>query len=295
MNPSWSSILTVLSSLFAGLSTAFAFLYIAGLFEKIEMEKTQEEEKSLPLLIRIFLPLAGNMKKLVKLAYLEDNRKRFREMIIMAGLEDIIDEDRFLAVNILLAIFGAVFALILIIGGQILIGLMVFILLILYPRMWLNSAVKRRHLEIQKALPNVLDLLTLSVEAGKDFLTSLRDILLRRRRDALSQELERTFQEIQLGKQRRVALRELAHRVQQPDLTSVLNAIIQADELGVSIAHILRIQGDQLRIKRFSRAEKLANEAPVKILFPLALFILPAVVLILLGPILLRSFKTIFQ
>ncbi|HRU01102.1 MAG TPA: type II secretion system F family protein, partial [Victivallales bacterium] len=279
----------------AGLSTAFAFLYLAGLFEKIEMEKTQEEEKSLPLLIRLFLPLAGNMRSIVKMAYLEENRKRFREMIIMAGLEEIIDEERFIAVNILLAIFGAVFAIILIVGGQILIGMMIFILLVLYPRMWLNSAVRRRHLEIQKALPNVLDLLTLSVEAGKDFLTSLRDILLRRRRDALSQELERTFQEIQLGKQRRVALRELARRVQQPDLTSVLNAIIQADELGVSIAHILRIQGDQLRIKRFSRAEKLANEAPVKILFPLALFILPAVVLILLGPILLRSFKTIFH
>ncbi|HOK03645.1 MAG TPA: type II secretion system F family protein [Victivallales bacterium] len=295
MNSSLSSILTVLSSFFAGLSTAFAFLYLAGLFEKIEMEKTQEEEKSLPLLIRLFLPLAGNMRSIVKMAYLEENRKRFREMIIMAGLEEIIDEERFIAVNILLAIFGAVFAIILIVGGQILIGMMIFILLVLYPRMWLNSAVRRRHLEIQKALPNVLDLLTLSVEAGKDFLTSLRDILLRRRRDALSQELERTFQEIQLGKQRRVALRELARRVQQPDLTSVLNAIIQADELGVSIAHILRIQGDQLRIKRFSRAEKLANEAPVKILFPLALFILPAVVLILLGPILLRSFKTIFH
>ncbi|HRR05725.1 MAG TPA: hypothetical protein P5105_00440, partial [Victivallales bacterium] len=109
MNSSLSSILTVLSSFFAGLSTAFAFLYLAGLFEKIEMEKTQEEEKSLPLLIRLFLPLAGNMRSIVKMAYLEENRKRFREMIIMAGLEEIIDEERFIAVNILLAIFGAVF------------------------------------------------------------------------------------------------------------------------------------------------------------------------------------------
>lgn len=295
MDPILSSFLTITSSLFAGLSASFTFLYLVGLFEKIEMEKTQEEAKALPILIRLSLPLAGNMRGIVRMAFLEDSRKRFNEMIIMAGLEELIDAEKFLAVNILLGFFGFVIATIFIVGGQILIGVMALILLLLYPRLWLNSAVRRRHLEIQKALPNVLDLLTLSVEAGKDFLTSLRDILLRRRRDALSEELERAFQEIQLGKQRRVALKELTHRVQQPDLTSVMNAIIQADELGVSIAQILRIQGDQLRLKRFGRAEKLANEAPVKILFPLALFILPAVVLILLGPLLLRSFKTIFQ
>ena len=78
-------------------------------------------------------------------------------------------------------------------------------------------------------------------------------------------------------------------RVQQPELTSVLNSIIQADELGVSIGQILRIQGDQLRAKRFQRAEKLANEAPVKILFPIVVFIFPAVLLLLMGPILLQA------
>ncbi len=295
MDPFLSSIMTVLSSVFAGISAFCATIYVAGVFQRIEVETPQEDAKSLPILIKVLLPLAVNMKPLVRMAYLAESRSRFKEMIMMAGLEQQIDEEQFLAVNMLMALFGALFAVIFFFGGQVLIGLLFLVLLFLYPRLWLNSTIKKRHLDIQKALPNVLDLLTLSVEAGKDFLTSLRDILLRRRRDALSEELERTFQEIQLGKQRRVALKELARRVQQPDLTSVLNAIIQADELGVSIGHILRIQGDQLRTKRFSRAEKLANEAPVKILFPLALFILPAVVLILLGPILLKSFKTLFN
>ena len=157
----------------------------------------------------------------------------------------------------------------------------------------LKGTVKSGHLEILKALPNVLDLLTLSVEAGKDFLTSLRDILERRKRDALGEELGRTFQEIQLGKRRQTALKDLANRVRQPELTSVLNAIIQAEELGVSIGQLLKIQGDQLRNKRFSRAEKLANEAPVKILFPVIVFIFPAVIIILMAPIIMQAAKTL--
>ncbi len=295
MDPFWTSIFTFLSSVCACASVFCATIYVGNVFQHIEVEKTEETSKTLPLFIRILLPLAVNFALLTKLAFLDDSRRKFRETIIMAGLEEQIDAEKFISVNMLMAIFGAIFAVIFFLEGQILLGVLLFVFFLAYPRLWLSSTVKKRHLEIQKALPNVLDLLTLSVEAGKDFLTSLRDILLRRRHDALSEELERAFQEIQLGKQRRVALKDLSKRVQQQDLTSVLNAIVQADELGVSIGHILRIQGDQLRMKRFSRAEKLANEAPVKILFPLAIFILPAVVLILLGPILLKSFKTIFN
>ena len=146
-------------------------------------------------------------------------------------------------------------------------------------------------MQILRALPNLLDLLTLSVEAGKDFMSSLRDILQRRKMDALNEEWMRTFQEIQLGRKRTEALRDLSKRVRQPDLTSVVNAIIQAEELGVSIGQLLRIQGDMLRNKRFSLAEKLANEAPVKIIMPIVLFIFPAVMLILIVPLGLKVFR----
>ena len=146
-------------------------------------------------------------------------------------------------------------------------------------------------MEILRALPNLLDLLTLSVEAGKDFMSSLRDILQRRRMDALNEEWMRTFQEIQLGRKRTDALRDLSKRVRQADLTSVVNAIIQAEELGVSIGQLLRIQGDMLRNKRFSLAEKLANEAPVKIIVPIVLFIFPAVMVILIVPLGLKVFQ----
>jgi tight adherence protein C len=163
-----------------------------------------------------------------------------------------------------------------------------------YPIFWLNRSLKLRHLAIQRALPFVLDLLTLSVEAGMDFMSALQRNCERRKLDALNEELIRMTREIQIGLPRRVALRNMATRVDLADLRSVANALIQADELGVSIGAILRIQSDQMRSRRFDRAEKLANEAPVKMLFPLMLFIFPAVFVILLGPILRDTMNQLF-
>jgi tight adherence protein C len=136
-----------------------------------------------------------------------------------------------------------------------------------------------------------MDLLTLSVEAGLDFLNAIQRIVTRRELDPLGEELVAVFREIQLGKTRRDALRDMARRVNQMDVHMVVNAIVQADELGVGIGSILRIQADQMRNRRFERAEKLANEAPVKMLFPLVAFVFPAVIVILMGPILLQIFR----
>ena len=159
------------------------------------------------------------------------------------------------------------------------------------PLVWLRRALKRRHLSIQKSLPFVLDLLTLSVEAGMDFISALQRNCRLRRLDPLNEELLRMTKEIQVGVSRREALRQMADRVRQPDLRSVAHALIQADELGVSIGSILRIQSEQLRARRFDRAEKLAAEAPVKMLGPLMLCIFPAVFIILLGPIVSQAMK----
>ena len=96
------------------------------------------------------------------------------------------------------------------------------------------------------------------------------------------------FREIQVGRTRKEALRNMAVRVNHPDIRAISNALIQADELGTGIGQALRIQAEQVRTKRFQRAEKLGNEAPVKLLFPLAAFIFPAVFLVLLGPVILQ-------
>jgi tight adherence protein C len=157
-----------------------------------------------------------------------------------------------------------------------------------YPDLWLKRTLQARHRSIQRALPFVLDLLTLSVEAGLDFMTAMQRNIQRRAVDPLNEELILLVREIQLGKTRAQALRDLGKRVDLSDLKSVVYALVQADELGVSIGSILRIQSDQMRQRRFERAEKLANEAPVKMLFPLMVFIFPSVFLILLGPIINR-------
>ena len=277
------------TSLAVGISIA-CISYFGFTFMQDIPEEQPQNTKQLPIMFKLLLPVSGNVIPFVRSnMFFEKPRKDAQSQILAAGFDQVLDEDRFLAVNIMMVIAGIIAFILSTAGGNPMTGILLFGLFFIYPKAWLKGAVKRRHLEIQKALPNVLDLLTLSVEAGKDFLTSLRDIIARRKQDALGEELERTFHEIQLGKQRRTALKELAIRVQQPDLTMVVSSIVQADELGVSIGHILKIQGDQLRMKRFNRAEKLANEAPVKILFPLALFIMPAVMIILLGPVLLKG------
>ena len=280
----------------AGVSAACAALYIIYALMEVKVEKQDGEEvRELPITLRLFMPLIPNFISIAKNQSFDQTRKTLDEKIIMAGYENAIDGTQFIALKFVMTTAGVIAGILIIISGKPLFGVLMILLPYVYPDVWLKTTIQKRHLSIQRALPNVLDLLTLSVEAGKDFLTSLRDILARRKRDPLGEELERTFREIQLGKKRTQALKDLVKRVQQPDLSSVMNSIIQSDELGVSIAQLLRIQGDQLRMKRFQRAEKLANEAPVKMIFPIAMFIFPAVMIIMGAPLLMQITKVLFK
>ena len=240
---------------------------------------------------KLFLPLSPNIVPLLEREGFDIMKKNVSNLLQMAGYDQTITTEQFIAARICLLSLGFLFAALLGISGKVIYGLVLLALLYIYPMAWLKKVVARRQYQILRALPNLLDLLTLSVEAGKDFLSALRDILARRKIDPLGEEMTRALQEIQLGKKRQAALKEMANRVQQSELTSVVNSIVQADELGISIGQLLRIQSDQLRSKRFSMAEKLANEAPVKILVPVVLFIFPSVFLLLMGPILLQAMK----
>ena len=205
--------------------------------------------------------------------------------LAMSGYSSVMTPEDFTGLRITFIITALLLAVVSVFTRHTLFCMIVALLLSFYPNVWINTVIKKRHNAIMRALPNVLDLLTLSVESGKDLVSSLRDILDRRPMDELGEELLVTFQEIQLGRKRSEALRAMAQRVRQVDLTATLNSIVQAEELGVGIAQLLRIQGDTQRAKRFSMAEKLANEAPVKIIIPVVLFILPAVFIILMGPL----------
>jgi len=274
---------------------AFCFtLLIVELLRNVEIEKQErtDEYKKIPILFRLFMPFVSNIAPLLKNDAMRDMVEKAQVKLTMAGYELALSGEQFIAIRILLFFAGMIASLLLFIDGQGASAMILLMIAFVYPTTWLNGVIRRRHLEILKSLPNVLDLLTLSVEAGKDFLSALRDIVQHRKPDAIGEEFRRTLHEIQLGKPRQDALREMGARVRQPELTSILNSIVQAEDLGVSIGQLLRVQGDQLRSKRFSRAEKLANEAPVKILFPVVVFIFPAVFLVLMGPLLAQALKS---
>lgn len=159
-----------------------------------------------------------------------------------------------------------------------------------YPLIWLRDKVKARHHAITRALPYNLDLLTLSVEAGLDFAAALGKVVEKGRKGPLRDELAITLRELKLGKTREEALRNLSARVELQQLASFVHALIQADKMGTPLGKILRILSTQMRIERTQRAEKLANEAPVKLLLPLIGFIFPTIFIMLFGPIAYQVF-----
>lgn len=158
-----------------------------------------------------------------------------------------------------------------------------------YPWIWLRDQVTKRHHKITRALPYNLDLLTLSVEAGLDFSQAVGKVVEKGRKGPLVDEFSLMLKNIKMGKTREEALRLMAERVGLTSLTSFCNALIQADRMGTSLGKILRIQSTQLRVERTHRAEKAANEAPVKMLFPLIACIFPTVFMVLFGPIIFQA------
>ena len=154
---------------------------------------------------------------------------------------------------------------------------------VLMPKVWLDNRIRLRQKEILKSLPDAFDLVTTCVEAGLGLEAALGRVA-EKVRGPFGEELTLMLHDVALGKLRRDALREVADRTGVPDLTSFINAVIQAETMGTSIAAVLRVQADQMRIKRRQRAEQEAQAAPIKMMFPLVLFIFPTMFIVILGP-----------
>ena len=284
---------------------AFYAASIASEITYVTLADGRKTERKIPLMFRLLLPFVSNLSRVVNRPAFAKSRETADQMIVASGLEGLLSGSEFVALKILVPLVcGSAWALAVfapamldaetfLTGNTVLIAMLGFLYFYAYPLMWLRSTLKKRHFAIMRALPFVLDLLTLSVEAGMDFMSALQRNCNSRRLDPLNEELIRMTREVQMGISRRVALRNMAERSRQGDLKAVSFALIQADELGVPIGPILRIQSDQLRQRRFDRAERLANEAPVKMLGPLLLCIFPAVLIVLLAPILLQAVKNI--
>lgn len=216
-------------------------------------------------------------------------RDRTGRLLVAAGSPHGLNADEYFGLVLLCALIGlAIGAMATASTGWTLLVAAGLICGVLWPIVWLQAQTERRKTEIFRALPFALDLLTLSVEAGLDFTSALVRILKKIPNTPLAEEFGELLRQIQMGQARSDALRQLAHRVDLEAMTNVTGSLIQADELGASIGPILRIQAEQMRVRREQMAEKKAMEAPVKILLPLILFIFPTVFLIILGPVALK-------
>jgi tight adherence protein C len=152
-----------------------------------------------------------------------------------------------------------------------------------FPMLSLRSKIRKRQENILKALPDALDLLTICVEAGLGFDSAMGKVY-EKWDNELALAFGRVLREIQLGKLRRDALKDMADRMDVPDVNTFTAAIIQSEQLGVSMSKILRVQSDQMRTKRRQRAQEKAQQAPVKMMIPMVLLIFPSIWIVLLGP-----------
>jgi tight adherence protein C len=251
-------------------------------------ESLEEIELSLPFKDRVLLPL---MRRIAALTIKFTPQKQIdetRKLLDRAGMSGSMEPTTFFAMRI-----GATI-------GLTLIAFMVFFVMsqnsqgmlyiigaallgYFFPILWIKSKISKRQDGIVKALPDALDLLTICVEAGLGFDQAMGKVYEKWDND-LAVAFGRVLREIQLGKIRREALRDMSDRMDVPDVTSFTAAVIQADQLGVSMTKILRVQSDQMRVKRRQRAQEKAHQAPVKMMIPMVLLIFPSLWIVLLGP-----------
>ena len=258
----------------------------------------RDEEMRQPIAVRVFAPAGKAMtdlsRRLTPVGYVDGVRRK----IVLAGNPPGYEVDRFLTLKLLgvasiliWVVLAAVFM-----GDHVPMAILVVILAsgicIFGPDILLDGKIKRRREEIERRLPDTLDLLVISVEAGLGFEQALE-------RTAaavpgpLSEESRRMLQETRMGASRADALRALDERTQVDDLRTFILAMLQADAFGVSISRILRGQADEIRIRRRQHAQELSQKAPIKMLFPLAVCIFPAIFVVVLLPAAIQVFKVL--
>jgi len=218
-----------------------------------------------------------------------------KEKLLAAGSPGNLSPGEFLAIKELLAILA-------LIGGAVVfadLGRVNFFLLpslmlgaFFLPNTFLSSRIRARQKEILQNLPTVCDLLTVSTEAGLDFSSALRRVVEKGAPGALRDEFRQVFQEMKVGKTRREALNAMAQRIGLFEVSAFISSLVQADILGTGISEILRVNAEAMRTRRFQRAEKLASEAPVKMLFPLIFCIMPCVFIMIFFPIMITFLQS---
>jgi tight adherence protein C len=259
--------------------------------ERGEQVSLEEIELSQSFSERIILPVARKFGEFVIRFTPQNAIQQTSKKLERAGNPSGLDPTMFWALRFAGLGLGVVFLIVsflapdgsFIKGRGLLIAIPASLLGFYLPELWIRSKISRRQNEIRKAMPDALDLLTICVEAGLGFDAAMAKVN-EKWDNELSLAFGRVIREIQLGKLRREALRDMADRLGIAEMSSFVAAVIQSEQLGVSMAKVLRIQSEQMRIKRRQRAEEEAHKAPIKMLFPMAILIFPSIMIVLLGP-----------
>src|SRR5437868_5859142 len=249
--------------------------------EELELQQPFFERTIRPLAAR----LSGAVQRITSASFVANTQKR----LAMAGNPADLSVTDWLGMKAVFAlIFAGIGLLLTLLLGMPIVMTMAGSLLglgigYIGPEFWLGKRVGKRQKAIIRMIPDSLDLLTISVRAGLGFDAALAKVV-EKVKGPLSDEFRRALAEVRVGKTRRDALRDIVPRTEVAPLTNFIGAIIQAEQLGVSISKVLQVQSEQLRIERRQRAEEMAAKAPIKMLFPLVGCIFPSLFIVILGP-----------
>jgi tight adherence protein C len=265
----------------------------------MQARNLEEIELQQPFLDRTFRPLVGKLSgtasRFTSVSFTQTAEKR----LAMAGNPGDLRVADWLGIKVISAIaFAILFFLVFtfLLGTDPVIGVLLGVAGIAFgyiaPEFWLGRRVRGRQHAILLQIPDALDLLTISVRAGLGFDAALAKVV-EKMIGPLTDEFRRALAEVRMGKARRDALRDIVPRTDVVPLTNFIGAIIQAEQLGVSISKVLQVQSEQLRIERRQRAEEMANKAPIKMLFPLVGCIFPSLFVVILGPAIILIVKNL--
>lgn len=262
----------------------------------IDKQVIRAEELNKPFVDRVIRPIIDKLSGKNKDKPKRKATEELKKMLAQAGFPGGLTSAEFLVVqNLIRLLVPIVFTIltILIFPKMLVAGMAAGIGIgFLAPRIFLQRKAKTRLHKIQRQLPDVLDLLTVAVEAGLGF-DAACDKVVEKMAGPIPEEFSLTLRHMRMGQSRRDAFKGMADRVDQADLNSFVSAIIQADQLGVSIGQVLRIQSDQLRERRRQRAEEEAAKAPVKMMIPLVFFIFPNVGIVIGVPALFQMLEAL--
>ncbi|MDG5790064.1 type II secretion system F family protein [Evansella sp. AB-P1] len=262
-----------------------------------DTEWNKDEMRNLTFSKRIVVPAWKKIRRNFQKNMSNDKQEKLESMLLQAGnpLGMTAVEFRFAQIAFLiflpLVAWGYASLLGIGVGRALFFAFFGFVIALLFPRFYIKQKIVVRNKQAVKELPDFLDLVTVSIEAGLGFDSALSKVVAKRD-GVVSKEFQRSLEEIRLGKTRREALSGVRDRLQTDDIKTLIGSIIQAEQLGIGMVQILRVQSSELRQKRKQRAEEEAMKAPIKMLFPLVIFIFPCIFIVILGPAVIQILET---